>query len=140
MSKIQFIRVSAFIYYDEMVLIVKRVDTSKSLPGYYELPGGKVKFGDKPKETLAKKIKEKTGLKVKLINPYSAFSHMSSSSKEQTIDIQYTAIMMSDEINVTLSDSHDEFRWISEDDLSKITNITDKTKNAIKDGFGAING
>jgi len=138
MANIQFIRVSAFIYYDEMALILKRSDTVKNIPGYYELPGGKIRFGEKPEMTLLKKIKEKTALSPKIIRPYSAYSHLSSDKTEQTIDIQYTAVLMSDEMDISLSDYHVEFRWIGEDDLAKITNITDKTKNAIKNGFAAI--
>ena len=42
----------AFIYKDGKALIAKRSRKCKLFPGLYELPGGKIEFGEIPEEAL----------------------------------------------------------------------------------------
>jgi len=36
------------LFNNEKLLVVKRSETKKFLPGYWELPGGKLEFGESP--------------------------------------------------------------------------------------------
>ena len=53
MEKFQKIGVTAFVVSgDEKVLLLRRSKKEKFLPGYFELPGGKVDFGENPEKAL----------------------------------------------------------------------------------------
>lgn len=43
---------TGFIYHQGKMLIIKRSLREAFLPGFYELPGGKVDFGENPEEAL----------------------------------------------------------------------------------------
>ncbi len=48
------------------ILMVKRKrEWDEQAHGKWELPGGKVEFGEKPKETVVREIKEETGFKTR---------------------------------------------------------------------------
>ena len=139
MENIQQIGVTAFIYYEDLVLILKRSEKDDKFPGYYELPGGTLEFGEDPVQGLDREIREETGLAVKILNPYWCFSHMFTDTGRQWIDIQYLAVILDDNPEVKLSPEHVEARWIGEDELGKITKISQEMKTAIQKGFEAVN-
>lgn len=58
------------------VLVFQRSQEEKFLPGYYELPGGKVDLGEDPVEALAREFKEEVDLNVAIVKPYHTFSYI----------------------------------------------------------------
>ncbi len=48
----------------DKILLVRQKNTSQNVPGALGLPGGKVEFGESPKEALMREIKEETGLSI----------------------------------------------------------------------------
>lgn len=46
----------------DKILLVRQKNKSQNVPGALGLPGGKIEFGESPKESLMRKIKEETGL------------------------------------------------------------------------------
>ncbi|WP_051272019.1 NUDIX domain-containing protein [Shimazuella kribbensis] len=53
---------TGFLMKDNKVLVIQRSQKEKFLPGYYELPGGKVDFGEDPAEALAREFREELRL------------------------------------------------------------------------------
>ena len=58
----QRIRVVGIIRSDEGVLVLKRSQGRSEAPVFWELPTGKIKFGEQPEEAMARSLYEYTGL------------------------------------------------------------------------------
>ena len=105
------VSVSGFLTRDGRALIVRRSHVEEQLPGYFELPGGKVEFGDDPARTIEREFLEETGLTAKAIGPYHVLSYVHPANTHR-FDIIY--LMKSDDTSpVVLSDEHDEHAWVT---------------------------
>ena len=58
----------------DKVLIAKRSRKSDYLPEYYELPGGKVNFGEELTVALKREILGKLNLKIEVQKPFHTYS------------------------------------------------------------------
>lgn len=135
MSKTQKIGVTAFILnHENKVLIVKRSKTDSFLPGFYELPGGKVEFGESLEQALRREVKEETNLDIKIISPYSSFSYVSQNGLKHTIDIQFIARALSKNSQVKLSGEHESFNWMDLTEIKKFK-FSKEMKNVIMSGY-----
>ena len=63
----QRIRVVGLIKIEEGVLVFKRIRGRSESPVFWELPTGKIKFGEQPEEAMVRSLAEYTGLKVKTL-------------------------------------------------------------------------
>ena len=64
----QRIRVVGLIRNDEGVLVFKRNRGRSEGPVFWELPTGKIKFGEQPEEAMARSLADYTGLNATVIN------------------------------------------------------------------------
>ena len=64
----QRIRVVGIIKNEEGVLVFKRSRGRSEAPVFWELPTGKIKFGEQPEEAMARSLTEYTGLVAKSVN------------------------------------------------------------------------
>jgi 8-oxo-dGTP diphosphatase len=85
--KLQQVCTSAFILKDGKVLLLLRSANETSFPSFYELPGGKVEFGESAEAGLIREVREETGLNVKILKPYSTFSDVF--NNKHHVDIQF---------------------------------------------------
>jgi len=137
MEKYQKIGVTGFLAKENKVLIVKRSDSETFLPGYYEMPGGKVDFGENPADAIEREFKEEVGLNVKAIRPVVLFSYMSDNGNRHTVDITYLLEMNDENGNVMLGSGHTDFKWITKEEINNYK-ISDNMKNCILAGFREI--
>jgi 8-oxo-dGTP diphosphatase len=136
MIKTQKIGVSGFLYKDGKVLALRRSDQEKFLSAYWELPGGKVEFGESPEEAIVREFKEETNLSVQTVKIYSTFSYLSENNSQHTVDMQFIVSLNGPIDNLEINKEHSEFRWFAENEIDRISeNISEKMKNAIKKGF-----
>jgi 8-oxo-dGTP diphosphatase len=135
-EKIQKIGVSAFILRNGRVLIVRRSKKEKFMSGYFDLPGGKVDFGETLKQAVIREIKEETNLKVKEMHPYSSFSYLSSNGTRHNVDVQFL-VSVEDLKKLKLSDAHDDFKWIKLSEINKYK-MSKERKKSIRLGFSAL--
>ena len=118
MEKRQKVSVGGLLMHEGNALIVRRSEREEQLAGYYELPGGKVEFGDDPARTVEREFKEETGLKARAVKPYYVFSYVHPANTHR-IEIVY--LVESDERKaVVLSEEHDEYRWIDKTELETL--------------------
>ena len=103
--------VKGLVIKDNKYLIVHKSD----VPGdVWELPGGRMKFGETSEETLVREIKEESGYDVEplqLLDTWNYIRH----------DNQITGVMYLCKIIdgvFQLSDEHDMFQWLSLGDKS----------------------
>jgi 8-oxo-dGTP diphosphatase len=134
-GKTQKIGVTAFILNGNKLLITRRSADESFLPGYYEMPGGIIEFGESPETALTREIKEETDLDIKIIKPYSTFSYIS--NKKHTIDIQFFVEPTSDLENIKLSSEHDEFKWVKKEEINNYK-FSDQMKKVIIKGFNNL--
>ena len=87
--------VGGLIFKNGKILLLKRTETKKFLPGYYDLPGGKVEPGEDPNHALIREVKEETGLDIEIVKPYNVwtdtleYNNGKESVKECIIEIDF---------------------------------------------------
>lgn len=89
------------------ILIIKRASDSKTNPGKWELPGGKVDQGESFDKALLREVYEETNLKIKLDNVVGA-------SQQNLPLIRAVHIIMSGKIvegELNLSSEHEGYAW-----------------------------
>ena len=97
-----------FIVENGRLLILKRSDYTKQMPGIWELPGGRLELGEDPFLGLQREVKEETGLEIETIMPLSV-RHFSRVDKQVITLIIFLCKAKTKE--VSLSNEHTEFEW-----------------------------
>ena len=118
-----FLATKAFITYNDKVLILREATTNPdgTNEGKYDVPGGRLEPGESPATSLAREIKEETGLTVTIGKPFDVGEWRPVVRGEQW---QIVAIYMTCEAHsdvVTLSKEHDEYTWIDPKDFKQYT-------------------
>ena len=112
MDKFQKIVVSGFLQHEGKVLLIRRNQREKFYPGSFELPGGKVDFGEGPTKALEREFLEETNLKIKVGEPLRTFSYVSDEGARHTVEIVYRVSLLSSPSELKLSDAHDDYKWV----------------------------
>lgn len=97
------------------ILIIKRSSHSKTNPGKWELPGGKVDQGESFDQALLREVYEETGLKISL-------DHVVGVSEQNLHIIRAVHIIMAGNIiggEMNLSSEHDGYAWVFTENLSQ---------------------
>ena len=81
-----------------------------------DLPGGRIKFGESPVEALRREVAEETGLQIEPLAPLQVWHYVQ--QRFQLVGIDY--LCASDAREVVLSDEHDGFEWLTEEDLRRL--------------------
>ena len=105
-------------------------------PGIWELPSGKREFFEDSQSSLTREIKEETGLsKIKIIMPFYVFEYKVEKQEEirDTTQINFLVKLLEDE-EVKLSKEHQNFAWISKDEVKKYK-LSEETKKSILRAF-----
>jgi 8-oxo-dGTP diphosphatase len=100
---------------DNKILILKRSTDSKTNPGKWEFPGGKVDQGESFDQALIREVYEETQLKISL-------EHVVGISEQNLHLIRAIHIIMSGKIiegNLTLSSEHEGYAWVFFENLDK---------------------
>ncbi len=116
-----FVATKAFIVFDGKILILKEsakyADGANA--GRFDVVGGRVNPGERFDEGLKRETKEETGLDVEIGKPFFANEWRPVVRGEywQIVGMFFECQANADK--VTLSDDHDEFKWINPDDFKK---------------------
>lgn len=98
--------VKAFIVRDGKFLVMHNNGEKRDL---WELPGGRMQFGENAEQTLKRELIEETGLAVEMIRILDTWDRFVGE------DYQVTGIIClcrANEGQVTISDEHDAYRWL----------------------------
>lgn len=121
----QLIAVRAIIREDQKTLLLRRASGRQSILNKYELPGGKLGYGEQPEDAMARYLKEDASLIVQSAQLYDVLTYIDHDER----DIQYTFILYLVSLSpsgnkVRLSDKYDQYVWkklgqMNQDDLTE---------------------
>lgn len=118
---------------DDLFLAVKRNENDDIFPGAWEFPGGHLEEGETIKEGLFRELKEELGISLDakpIITNYTDEIKNKNDRLIHNIEIDFIINVKKEDINITLSHEHTEYKWLYKDsDLldeyikSKLDNI-----------------
>lgn len=85
----QLIAVRALIRNDKKTLLLKRAAGRETILGKYELPGGKLQYGEQPEDALRRYLKDDAGLTMQAAQLFDVMTYIDHDDR----DIQYTFIL-----------------------------------------------
>ena len=111
-----FVAVKALLFDQDKFLLVKRSDKARGEHHYWELPGGRMEFGEAPEQALQREIMEETGLSANILCPLQTWSFF---REEETQIVGITFLCKAESNKVRLSKEHDDFAWIRFDEITQ---------------------
>jgi 8-oxo-dGTP diphosphatase len=104
---------------DGSFLALRRAPSDQYMPGAWDLPGGKIEFGETPSEAVARETMEESGINAQVVGALDFWV------KFPVPDVQYIGIVfvcVADQAEVILSEEHDEVAWVSQETASAFFN------------------
>ena len=122
----QRIAVRAIIRVNEKILLLKRSSGRPSIYGRYELPGGKLEYGEQPEDALHRFIQRDTGMTVKVAQLFDVLTYIDRDDRDlQYVIILYVVSLESGKIH--LSEAYDSYMWKKMSEIQQDT-LTESTK------------
>lgn len=144
----QRLSVRAIINQDGKALLLRRANGRPTILRKYELPGGKLAYGEQPEDSLRRYLHDDAGIHIKSAQLFDAVTYIDHDDR----DIQYAVIVYNVTIAenshpIKLSGNYDKYKWhsmpkIQQSELTDLTQlllgiiqqeeITDQTLKATK--------
>lgn len=107
------------IKYDNEYLMIKRSLDDEDCAGFWEMPSGKLEFGETVGQGLKREIFEEVGIDIsafeqKIIG-ISEYSSEKSEGNKYTVQLNYVIEVPTKELPIKLSNEHTEFMWATRD-------------------------
>lgn len=125
----QLISVRAIIRNDQKTLLFRRANGRQSILGKYELPGGKLGYGEQPEDALARYLKDDASLIIQSAQLYDVLTYIDHDDR----DIQYTFILYLVSLSgtgnkVRVSANYDQYAWkklgdVQQDELTESSKL-----------------
>lgn len=114
------IAVKGVLVHDARILMIRRCLGARVGAGIWELPGGKLEFGEHLEEALVREIQEETGLNASVDRLLYAVDFLTSPTRHVVL-LAYLCHADSDQ--VVLSEEHIDYRWA---DIAQLEQLLDK--------------
>lgn len=117
----------AIIRKNDNILLLRRSQSSGFDPGLWELPGGKIDYGENLKEAVQREVEEEVGLVIRIGRPFKTWHFI----KEPFWVTGITFICDYISGGVALSPEHDAHEWIQPEDYKNYplsTSVEDQIK------------
>lgn len=122
------VALKALVVREGTVLVMRRSALEEGYTEMWDIPGGRVTWGEDPYEALTREVREETGLQVAIRAPVSIWEFKTKSTKVLDTAIQVVGVTILADWRageVQLSPEHDEYRWASLDEIKML--IMDKS-------------
>jgi ribonuclease HI len=122
----QTLTVRAIIKQDQKVLLLRRAGGNPLYKGLFELPGGKVEFGEDPRAAIQREITEETGREVETLQLFDVHSELDVRDVQHQYIVLVFLVSLKPETTIEISDDHDKYSWkkVSEIQLNEVTETT----------------
>lgn len=124
----QRLSVRAIIRQDEKTLLLRRANGRETILGQYELPGGRLAYGEQPEDALRRYLHDDAGLHIQTAQLFDAVTYVDHDER----DIQYGVIVylvaIAGSRSVTLSPNYDKYLWqrvsnIAQDSVTDLSQL-----------------
>jgi ribonuclease HI/ADP-ribose pyrophosphatase YjhB (NUDIX family) len=118
----QRIRVVGEIWRGGEVLLLKRAMGRAEEMAHYELPTGKINFGEQPEEAMARVVWENVGVRpsgVRLVDVIT-FTDLRGASEEGNLYIVYRVGIESDDVKITTSGRYTAYKWVRDGEVGRM--------------------
>jgi 8-oxo-dGTP pyrophosphatase MutT (NUDIX family) len=126
-NKIQRITIKAIIFKNDSFLLVQDHKDK------WEMPGGKVDFGESPEDTITRELNEELGVDNVVVD--NIVKSWTFSVQHEGDDYQFIVIVYSVDIGdseVRHSDEHKKYEWVPKDKINSL-NMRDGYKDSINE-------
>jgi ribonuclease HI len=114
----QRIAVRAIIRKDEKTLLLRRANGRPTILGKFELPGGKLEYGEQPEDALARYLKDDSGLTIQTAQLFDVLSYIDYDDRDmQYIFILYLVSTNAEDSNLKLGQNYDKYLWKKMSDI-----------------------
>ena len=123
----QRIAVRAIIDQDNKMLLVRRATGRESILGKYELPGGRLVYGEQPEDALRRYLHDDIGIHISEAKLFDVVSYIDRDDRNiQYAVITYVVSLASGHHELRLGENYSEHSWISMSDIhqSSLTDLT----------------
>ena len=108
----QRVAVRSIIRRDEKTLLVKRANGRASILGRYELPGGKLQYGEQPEDALHRYIKDDLNLTINNTQLFDVVSYIDHDNRDiQYIFLLYLVSIAPNSVKLELSQNYENYIW-----------------------------
>lgn len=121
------VAIKAVIYKDGKYLLLFKSSKEDIAPESFDFPGGRLKFGEQPEETLIREVREETGLEIKPIGVFSCWTLIK--DRFQLVGIDFFCQLNTGEER--LSREHITFLWQSPEQIYSHPKVESWMKEAI---------
>jgi 8-oxo-dGTP diphosphatase len=119
LEKKQIIALKAIIKKDGRFLILLRAKNEKAFPELWDFPGGKLEEGENPLQSLAREVKEETGLTVRAKNVEGTYeSDLNGTPVKFTI--YAVDVLSGDPEHIVIGEEHSEYRLATAEEIRNL--------------------
>ena len=120
-----FVKVAAhgLIKKDNKYLIIQRSANDDYMPGFWDIPGGTIGFGEKIEDALIREITEETGLNIATGKILFCFGYISETIPDRH---QFTLVYACDYIGGEIKldpQEHQDFKWVTLEEMKNLPKI-----------------
>ena len=127
--------VAGIIPRENAVLVLRRSQKDEFLPGAFDLPGGGLEVGESPEEGIRREVLEETGLNTAVVRALGERAYLPRSGKQGKVLKAYLLKVTDGEPRIRLSGEHDEYRWVSDEDLAEVFGPGDLMRTVVHEYF-----
>jgi mutator protein MutT len=124
----QRIAVRAIVRQSEKMLLLRRANGRETILGKYELPGGKLDYGEQPEDALTRHFRDETGLIIQTAQLFDVLTYIDHDDRDtQYIFLLYLVSLGMSRKKLLLSQNYNHYVWKKMSDIQQ-HDVTESTK------------
>lgn len=124
----QRIAVRAIVSDKQKTLLLRRASGRPSIMGRYELPGGKLEYGEQPEDALERYLENEIGMTIRSAQLFDVLTYIDHDDRDmQYVFILYLASIDNSTTKLKLSQNYDHYLWKSMSSIQQET-LTESTR------------